>query len=85
VAALLVVQLELSLGPSLLIRKTRPLGIVLATAFHLGNWVLLFIPEFLVCVAALVVFVDERVLERLVALITRAVRRVKRRESCGAA
>jgi hypothetical protein len=59
-----VVALELSLGPLLLWRRTRRLAIVLATLFHIGNWVLLFIPEFLVCVVALVVFVEDATLER---------------------
>jgi hypothetical protein len=60
-----VVALELSLGPLLLWRRTRMLAIALATLFHIGNWVLLFIPEFLVCVVALVVFVDDATLTRV--------------------
>lgn len=60
-----VIALELSLGPLLLWRKTRMLAVALAVAFHLGNWLLLFIPEFLVCLTALVVFVDDRTLKRL--------------------
>ena len=62
-----VIALELSLGPLLFFRRTRPLGIALALGFHLSNWVLLFIPEFMVCVAALLVFAEEATLERLVA------------------
>lgn len=65
-----VIALELSLAPLLLIRRTRRLGVVLAAAFHIGNWLLLFIPEFLVCLAALVVFIDESALERLVARLS---------------
>jgi hypothetical protein len=60
----LVIALELSLGPLLLIRRTRLVAVLLAALFHLGNWVLLFIPEFLVCVCALVVFIDEGALQR---------------------
>jgi len=66
-----IVALELSLGPLLMWRKTRTLGVLLATAFHVGNWLLLFIPEFLVCVTALVVFLDERTLERAVNALRR--------------
>jgi hypothetical protein len=64
VASWSIIALELSLGPLLIWRKTRTLAVVLATAFHAGNWLLLFIPEFLVCVTALVVFLDDRTLER---------------------
>jgi vitamin K-dependent gamma-carboxylase len=66
-----IIALELSLGPLLVWRKTRTVAIALATAFHIGNWLLLFIPEFLVCVTALVVFLDERTLERAVNLLRR--------------
>lgn len=67
-----VVALELSLGPLLLWRRTRMLAIVLATLFHIGNWVLLFIPEFLLCVVALVVFIDDAKLERVLTRFRRA-------------
>lgn len=66
-----IIALELSLGPLLIWRRTRTLAVVLATAFHAGNWLLLFIPEFLVCVTALVVFLDERTLERTVSVLRR--------------
>jgi vitamin K-dependent gamma-carboxylase len=66
-----VVALELALGPLLLWRRTRLLAVVLATLFHVGNWVLLFIPEFLLCVVALVVFVDDAKIERIGSRLTR--------------
>lgn len=75
----LVIALELALGPLLLMRRTRRLGIALAAAFHVGNWLLLFIPEFLVCLCALVVFVDEAALERWTARLTRVVQVTWRR------
>jgi hypothetical protein len=78
-----VIALELALGPLLLFRRTRPLGIALAIGFHAGNWLLLFIPEFLVCVTALFVFVDERTLEQL-ALRARRLD-IRRRAPAGAA
>jgi vitamin K-dependent gamma-carboxylase len=64
-----IIALELSLGPLLIWRKTRMVAVLLAAAFHAGNWLLLFIPEFLLCVAALVVFLDERTLERAVSAL----------------
>ena len=67
-----VIALELSLGPLLLWRRTRLVGVALAAAFHLGNWVLVFIPEFLVCVIALVMFIDDDLLERVLRLTRRA-------------
>jgi len=60
----MVIALELSLGPLLRMRRTRRLALVLALLFHLGNWVLLFIPEFLVCVCALIVFIEDSTLQR---------------------
>lgn len=66
-----VIALELSLGPLLMWRRTRLIAVVLAAAFHIGNWLLIFIPEFLVSVAALVVFIDESTLERAVNALRR--------------
>lgn len=71
-----IIALELLLGPLLIWRKTRALAVLLATVFHLGNWLLLFIPEFLVCVTALVVFLDERTLERALEYANSALRRL---------
>lgn len=83
-----VIALELALAPLLLIRKTRHFGIVLAVLFHVGNTVLLFIPEFLVCIPALVVFADEALLERWVerthTLGRRALARLSRRPDAAA-
>lgn len=67
-----VVALELSLGPLLAWRRTRMLAVVLATLFHAGNWVLLFIPEFLLCVVALAVFIDDAKLERALSVLRRS-------------
>lgn len=66
-----IIALELALGPLLLWRKTRTVAVFMAAAFHVGNWLLLFIPEFLVCVTALVVFLDERALERAIDALRR--------------
>lgn len=76
-----VVALELALGPLLMWRRTRVLGVLLATAFHVGNWLLLFIPEFLLCVVALLVFIDDAALERGLAALQR---RLKRPRPAGA-
>jgi hypothetical protein len=85
----LVILLELSLGPLLIARRTRHAAVVVATLFHIGNCVLLFIPEFLVCVPALLVFVDEALLERVVARVRsmalRATAKLRKGEPGGAA
>lgn len=69
-----IVLLELLLGPLLLMRRTRAVAVLLAITFHLGNCFLLFIPEFLVCVPPLVVFVSEARIERWLAPLWSRVR-----------
>jgi hypothetical protein len=59
-----IIVFELSLGPLLLIRKTRPLALVLGTTFHLINCFVLVIPEFLVSMATYPVFIEPRTLQR---------------------
>jgi hypothetical protein len=56
---------ELLLSVLLLVRRTRPLGIALGTLFHFGNVVILSIPEFLVCLAPYVFFVEDSTWEAL--------------------
>jgi hypothetical protein len=60
-----IIAFELLLGPMLVARRTRPLGLLLGAGFHLGNCVLLVIPEFLVCIAAYPVFVRDDTLAAL--------------------
>jgi hypothetical protein len=64
VGAWLVIFFELALGPALFFRRTRTFAITGAVVFHIGNCVLLFIPEFLVSLPPLVVFVREQRIER---------------------
>jgi hypothetical protein len=59
---------EMSIGIALAFRRTWMLGVVAAVLFHLANTFILFIPEFLVCLAPLVLFVRP---ERLAGLAGR--------------
>jgi hypothetical protein len=59
-----IIAFELSLGPLLLIRKTRPLALALGTTFHLFNCFVLVIPEFLVAMATYPVFIEPSTLQR---------------------
>lgn len=70
------IALELAIGVMLCFRKTRLLAVGLATLFHLGNTFVLFIPEFLVSVTALVVFLDETQVERVLSRAAALFRRV---------
>jgi hypothetical protein len=56
---------ELLLATLLTFPRTRTLGIALGALFHLGNSVILAIPEFLVCLAPYPLFLAEQRLERL--------------------
>jgi hypothetical protein len=64
VAAWGVILFEMSLGPALYWPRTRGAAMLLGTAFHLANWVLLDIPEFMVCVATYVLFVPGEAVRR---------------------
>jgi hypothetical protein len=74
-----IIALELALAVLLVIRRTRPLGIALGTAFHLANCFVLVIPEFLVAVAPYPIFVQPSTLARVGEALARGVRRVSRR------
>jgi hypothetical protein len=74
-----IIALELALALLLLVRRTRPLGIVLGIAFHLGNCFVLVIPEFLVSVTPYPVFVEPRTLGRLGERVARLITRVRMR------
>jgi hypothetical protein len=74
-----IIALELVLGVLLLVRRTRPLGIVLGTLFHLGNCFVLVIPEFLVAVTPYPVFVEPRTLARFGERIARLTIRARAR------
>jgi hypothetical protein len=80
-----IIVLELSLGVLLLVRRTRPLGIALGTAFHLGNCFVLVIPEFLVSVTPYPVFIEPRTLERLGKRVARLLPNRLRSRPAGAA
>ena len=56
-AAWTVICFELVLGVFLFIRGTRPAAVVAAALFHLTNTIILYVPEFLVCLAPLVLFI----------------------------
>jgi vitamin K-dependent gamma-carboxylase len=58
-----VVAFEIALAPLLLWRRTAWIAIALGTGFHLANWVLLDIPEFMACVATYPLFVPPGALE----------------------
>ena len=51
-----VAWMEIVLAGLLLVRRTRPLGMVLGLLFHLHNSVILFLPEFMVAVVPYVYF-----------------------------
>lgn len=57
---------ETVLGLLFCFRRTYPLAIVGGIAFHLGNIIFLSIPEFLVCIAPYVFFVEPSTLQRWV-------------------
>jgi Vitamin K-dependent gamma-carboxylase len=58
---------ELLIAVLLWVPRTRYVGMALGAAFHLGNTVILAIPEFLVCLAPYLLFVPEAHFERLAA------------------
>jgi len=72
-----VIAFELAMVPLLMMRRTRPLALVLGTAFHVLNCVLLVIPEFLLSLATYPVFVPERTLDRLAARVRTAMRHIE--------
>jgi hypothetical protein len=74
-----IIALELALGVLLCVRRTRPLGLVLGTAFHLANCFVLVVPEFLVALTPYPVFVQPSTLERLGQRVARAARRLSPR------
>jgi hypothetical protein len=63
--SLTIIGFELLVAPLLLVRRTRPLGLLLGAGFHLFNTVVLVVPEFLVAMTPYPVFVEPRALERM--------------------
>ncbi len=70
IASYLVFGGEVVLAFLLFFRRTRLLGITLGTLFHLGNTFILYIPEFLLCLAPYVFFIGEPAWDRLAAKLT---------------
>jgi hypothetical protein len=62
--SLAIIGFELLIAPLLLVRRTRPLGLLLGVGFHLFNTVVLVVPEFLVAATPYPVFVEPTTLER---------------------
>jgi hypothetical protein len=77
--SLSVIALEAAIGVLLLVPRARTLGLLLGIGFHLGNCVVLVIPEFLVAVAAYPAFMREPTLARVATAATTAVARITRR------
>jgi hypothetical protein len=63
--SLAIIGFELLIAPLLLVRRTRPLGLLLGVGFHLFNTVVLVVPEFLVAATPYPVFIEPTTLERL--------------------
>lgn len=61
-----VILFQLTLGPLLYSRRYVYLGIGLGASFHTSNWLLLGLPEFMICVTTYVLFVPGSDLQRLV-------------------
>ena len=59
-----IIAFELSLGPLLIIRPTRPFALALGAAFHALNCVVLVVPEFMIGVVAYPVFIEPATLAR---------------------
>jgi hypothetical protein len=76
-----IIALEAAIGVLLLVPRARALGLLLGLGFHIGNCVVLVIPEFLVAVAAYPAFMRESTLARIAAAASRAVARLTRRTS----
>jgi vitamin K-dependent gamma-carboxylase len=66
-----IIVFEVTLGPLLLWRPSRPFALALGTLFHALNCVVLVIPEFLVSVAPYPVFVEPATLQRWGAAVAR--------------
>jgi hypothetical protein len=60
-----IIGFELALAPLLLIRRTRPLGLLLGVGFHLFNTIVLVIPEFFVAAVPYPIFIERATLARL--------------------
>lgn len=69
-----IIVFELSVAPLLLLRRTRPLGILLGFGFHFFNTVVLVVPEFLVATTPYPVFIQPQTLERLGARVMQRLR-----------
>ena len=69
-----VIGLELAAGFLLFHQRTRALAVVLLALFHIANTAVLFIPEFLVCLVPLVLFVRPAEIRRSVRWLRVALR-----------
>jgi hypothetical protein len=65
---------EVLLAGLLFFRRTRPFGIVLGVAFHAFNTLVLYLPEFLVCLAPYVFFVEPATIRRIGSALQRGLR-----------
>ena len=61
--SLMVIGFELLLGVAFLFRRSQGWAMLAAVAFHLNNTVILFIPEFLVCITIAPIFASDQLLE----------------------
>jgi hypothetical protein len=59
-----IIAAEMLLGVALLVPRARPWAIVAGTLFHVGNCVILDIPEFLISLAPYAVFIEASTLQR---------------------
>jgi hypothetical protein len=76
-----VVATELLLAVLLFFRRTRPIGIAVGCAFHLANTLILYIPEFLVCLAPYPLFMPESDFLRLDRMLRALLSRLRTRRT----
>lgn len=69
---------EILLGLFFCFRRTYPLAILSGIAFHLGNVIFLSIPEFVVCIAPYVFFIEPSTLQRWIEKVASRSPRVTR-------
>jgi hypothetical protein len=68
--AWMTIALELLVGIGFLFRRTQGWAMLGAASFHLANSVILFIPEFLVCVTLAPIFASDSVLQSVAAQLS---------------
>ena len=74
-----VIISEMLLGVAFTFRRSWPLAILVATSFHLLNVVVLYVPEFLVSIAPLALFVQPQTLRRLAGWLSKLTARISPR------